>query len=209
MSSCFLCGYFSDPLRLKRFPSIRRFVLFCFFFRGKGKNDGSQYVPCNRSVLGSKGSFFSTNQTKVKILDHRQATRKVMQASLYPRLQNKEGRMSGWSQVASTCFISKLFPQKVNQIKLACFTKILHKWIKKSWMRVSTDVNIKERYRQPLPEQSKRLFSGSGIWPELCRARFGKTQIYWRDLTVPREVAWDSPKPGHGMWYWERKQYSG
>lgn len=201
--------FFPDPLRLKRFPSIRRFVLFCFFFRGKGKNDGSQYVPFNQSVLGSKGSFFSTNQTKVRILDHRQATRKVMQASFYPRLQNKEGRMTGWSQVASTCFVTMLFPQKINEIKLACFTKILHKWIKKSWMRVSTDVNIKKRYRQPLPEQSKRLFSGSGIWPEICRARFGKTQIYWRDLTVPREVAWDSPKSGHGMWYWERKQYSG
>lgn len=57
-------------------------------------------------------------------------------------------------------------------------------------MRVRTDVNIKERNRQPLPEQSIRVFSGSGIWPEICRARFEKTQIYWRDLTVPREVAY-------------------
>ena len=51
------------------------FVLFFLSIGERGKNDGSQYVPCNQSVSGSKGS---TNQTKVQILDHRQATRKVI-----------------------------------------------------------------------------------------------------------------------------------
>ena len=58
---------------------------------------------------------------------------------------------------------------------------------------------------------SKRVFSGYGIWPEIYRARFEKTQIYWRDTGF--NYSWEGgmgfAKILHGMWYWERKRHSG
>ena len=49
-----------------------------------------RYVACNQWVQGSEGSCFSTNQTKVQILDYGQTTRKVnVSGQLSPHLPNE------------------------------------------------------------------------------------------------------------------------
>ena len=48
-------------------------------------------------------------------------------------------------------------------------------------MRVSSDVSIQKRYRQPLSEELKGYFRDPGFDPEIYRVRFEKTQIYGRN----------------------------
>ena len=78
-------------------------------------------------------------------------------------------------------------------------------------MRVSSDISIQERYRKPLSEDLIGYFRDPGFDTNYIERDPRKRKFIdgIRDLTGPRKVAWDSPKPWHGNRYWERKRYLG